>query len=64
MAVCDCGQLPGGEEDGLIIPLEKTVFLAGLFALPSPDFYILKFTWLHLSHPAFPDEVFHPPKSV
>lgn len=62
--VCDCGQLPGDEENGLIKPLEKTVFLAGSPALLSPAFYVLKFVWLHLSHPAFPDEVFHPPKSV
>jgi hypothetical protein len=63
-SVCDCGQLPGDEESGLIKPLEKTVFLAGPPALLFPDFYVLKFAWLHLSHPAFPDEVFHPPASA
>jgi hypothetical protein len=64
-SLCACGkQLPGDDDSGLIKPLEKTVFLSATPMFRSPDFYVLKYSRLYLSHPAFPDEVFHPPKSV
>lgn len=61
-AVCGCGQLPGDEGSGLIKPLEKTVLLSGPTALPPQTHRFLKYAFISAAHPAFPDEVFHPPR--
>ncbi|MFW6346992.1 MAG: hypothetical protein ACOC2C_00105 [Cyclonatronaceae bacterium] len=61
-SVCGCGQLPGDEDSGLIKPLEKTVFLPAAPGLKQPSFRFLKHFLYSSAHPAFPDEVFHPPK--
>ena len=61
-SVCSCGQVPGDEGSGLIKPLEKTVFQPATPLQVRPAFSFLKYAFHPDAHPAFPDEVFHPPK--